>query len=43
MLGDGKELDWKLTHRGLVIEMPDEKPCEHASVIKIERYHGPKI
>jgi hypothetical protein len=43
MLGDGKELDWKLTQRGLVIETPEKKPCEHAYVIKIERYHHPKI
>jgi hypothetical protein len=43
MLGDGKELDWKLTRKGLVIKTPDKKPCEHAFVFKIERYHHPKI
>jgi len=43
MLGDGKELDWKLTGEGLVIDTPQKKPCEHAYVIKIERYHYPKI
>jgi len=43
LLGDGKDLDWKLTRRGLVVEMPDKKPCEHAYVLKIERYHHPKI
>jgi hypothetical protein len=43
MLGDGKELKWKRTGEGLIIETPDEKPCEHAYVIKIERYHHPKI
>jgi len=43
MLGDGKALDWKLTRRGLVIETPDKKPCEHAFVFKIERYHHPRI
>jgi alpha-L-fucosidase len=43
MLGDGKELDWEMTRKGLVIETPDEKPCEHAFVFKIERYHHPKI
>jgi len=43
MLGDGRELDWELTGRGLVIETPDKKPCDHAFVIKIERYHHPKI
>ena len=43
MLGDGKDLDWKLTRRGLVIDTPKEKPCEHAFVIKIERYHHPRL
>jgi len=43
MLGDGRELKWKRTGRGLEIETPDEKPCEHAFVIKIERYHHPRI
>lgn len=41
--GDGKGLDWKLTRGGLVVEMPEEKPCDHAFVIKIERYHHPKL
>jgi alpha-L-fucosidase len=43
MLGDGKELKWKRTGEGLIVETPDKKPCEHAFVIKIERYHHPKI
>jgi alpha-L-fucosidase len=43
MLGDGRELDWKLTRRGLVIDTPDKKPCEYAFVFKIERYHHPRI
>jgi alpha-L-fucosidase len=43
MLGDGKDLDWKLTRRGLVIDTPEKKPCEHAFVFKIERYHRPRI
>jgi hypothetical protein len=43
LLGDGKDLNWALTRGGLVIEMPDEKPCDHAYVIKIERYHHPKL
>jgi alpha-L-fucosidase len=43
MLGDGKDLDWKLTRKGLVIDTPEKKPCEHAFVFKIERYHHPKI
>jgi len=43
MLGDGRKLDWKLTNKGLVIETPDKKPCEHAFVFKIERHHHPKI
>ena len=43
LLGDGRDLNWKLTRRGLVIEMPDQKPCDYAYVIKIERHHHPKI
>ena len=43
LLGDGKELDWRLTRKGLVVDMPDEKPCDYAYVIKIERHHHPKI
>ncbi|MHC4500068.1 MAG: alpha-L-fucosidase C-terminal domain-containing protein, partial [Planctomycetota bacterium] len=43
MLGDGRELDWKMTNKGLVIETPDEKPCKYAFVFKIERHHHPKI
>jgi alpha-L-fucosidase len=43
MLGDGKDLEWHRTNQGLVIKTPDKKPCEHAYVIKIERYHHPKI
>jgi len=43
MLGDGRELNWKRTRRGLVIETPKGKPCEHAYVIKIERFHYPQI
>ena len=41
LLGDGKSLDWKLTRKGLVIEMPDERPSDYAHVIKIERHHHP--
>jgi alpha-L-fucosidase len=43
LLGDDKPLKWERTSKGLEVEMPDEKPCEHAYVIKIERYHHPKI
>jgi alpha-L-fucosidase len=43
MLGDGRNVDWKLTREGLVIETPDHKPCKHAFVFKIERYHRPPI
>ena len=37
MLGNDKPLPWKLNNRGLVIGMPEKKPCEHAFVVKIER------
>ena len=43
LLGDGKSLDWKLTRKGLVINTPAKKPCKHAYVFKIERYHHPRI
>jgi alpha-L-fucosidase len=43
LLGDGMELKWSLTSSGLIVEMPDERPCDHAYVIKIERYHHPKL
>ncbi|MHC4115200.1 MAG: alpha-L-fucosidase [Planctomycetota bacterium] len=43
MLGDGKDLEWHRTEQGLVIKTPEKKPCDHAYVIKIERYHHPKI
>ncbi len=43
MLGDGKELDWRRTAQGLVIDTPDEKPGKYAYVFKIERYHYPRI
>jgi alpha-L-fucosidase len=43
MLGDGKSLKWKRTGQGLVIGTPDKRPCKHAYVIKIERYHHPRI
>jgi alpha-L-fucosidase len=37
MLGDGKPLEWKLEQQGLVVRMPERKPCEHAFVVKIVR------
>ncbi len=43
MLGDGRKLDWEMTRKGLNIETPDKKPCKHAYVFKIERYHHPRI
>ena len=44
MLGDGNELEWELVKvEGLKITPPEEKPCEHAYVFKIERYHHPKF
>ena len=41
--GDGKDLDWKLPRGGLVVEMPEENPCDHAFVVKIERYRHQKL
>jgi len=37
MLGDDKPLKWKLEKQGLVVRMPETKPCEHAFVVKIVR------
>jgi len=43
MLGDDKPLKWKRDSKGLIVEMPDKKPSDYAHVIKIERYHHPRI
>ena len=43
LLGDGQDLKWSLTRIGLVVEMPENKPCDHAYVLKIERHHYPKL
>ena len=43
LLGHDEDLEWRLTRGGLIVKMPDEKPCDHAYVIKIERYHHPKL
>ena len=40
MLGDGEPLDWSLQEEGLLIKTPDEKPCDHAYVFKIERQYN---
>lgn len=37
MLGDNKELAWEMTKKGLSIQTPIKKPCEHAFVFKILR------
>ena len=40
MLGDSKPLNWSWEKDGMLIETPEEKPCENAYVFKIEReYH----
>jgi len=43
LLGDGKDLKWSLTRDGLVVDMPDKRPCDYAYVLKIERYHHPRL
>jgi alpha-L-fucosidase len=35
LLGVEDSLEWELTDRGLVIQCPEEKPCEHAFAFKI--------
>jgi len=37
MLGDGKQLKWRLVDKGLVIETPKKKPCKYAYSFKIVR------
>lgn len=43
MLGDDRDLNWDLTPRGLSVDLPDKRPCDHAYVLKIERFHHPKL
>ena len=43
LLGHDEDLEWRLTRSGLVVDLPDEPPGEHAHVIKIERHHHPPI
>jgi len=40
LLGHPGELSWKRTQNGLVITLPDHKPCEHACVFRIEGLKG---
>ena len=35
MLGDGVALKWKRDASGLTVEMPQQKPCDYAYVLKI--------
>ena len=35
MLGSSEELNWQMTDAGLEVEMPKEKPCDHAFVLKL--------
>jgi alpha-L-fucosidase len=39
LLGVNAELSWSLTPDGLTIQVPPERPCEHAYVFKIARRH----
>ena len=40
MLGDGRELAWEWSPKGLKIRRPADKPCAHAYVFKIQRRAG---
>jgi alpha-L-fucosidase len=40
LLGVERDLRWAVDRSGLRVEMPDERPCDHAYVLKITR-HGP--
>ncbi len=35
MLGVSGDLRWSLGEQGLVVQMPEKRPCEHAYVLKI--------
>jgi alpha-L-fucosidase len=35
LLGYGGSLDWKHDERGLVVQLPPQKPCEHGYALKI--------
>ena len=37
MLGVDGNLEWEMTDDALVIKTPEERPCKHAFVFKIER------
>lgn len=37
MLGDGQPLEWQFTEDGLLVTLPNKKPCEHAWVLRINR------
>jgi alpha-L-fucosidase len=37
MLGAEGELGWSLTHEGLRVDLPEERPCDHAVVLRIGR------
>ena len=43
VLGDDKPLKWERTSKGLEVQMPDKQPTGYAHVIKIERYHHPRL
>ncbi|PWJ37943.1 alpha-L-fucosidase [Sediminitomix flava] len=36
LLGSNSNLDWRQTEKGLELQLPSEKPCEHAFVFEIE-------
>ncbi|MYI70622.1 MAG: alpha-L-fucosidase, partial [Boseongicola sp. SB0673_bin_14] len=37
LLGAAGELKWEMTAKGLKIERPDQRPCDHAYAFKITR------
>ncbi len=42
LLGDGEDLEWVMTKKGLAIKTP-KKQGKYAHTFKIERYHHPKL
>jgi hypothetical protein len=36
LLGSKEKIDWIISDEGLIIKIPDKKPCNHAFVFKIK-------
>ena len=41
MLGDDRPLEWKQDYQGLHVALPQQRPCDHAYVFRLELDSGP--